>query len=159
MFRIIDSSVIKLRKLITNLRPEVLDKLGLIPALEWQVDEFKNYFHIDCTFDSTTNDLILDKTSQITLFRILQESLNNIAKHSKATEVKVTFTENDLFYKLEINDNGIGFEKATLAKDSFGLIGMQERVNLIKGILDIDSKPGKGTKVTVCIPKHKSEFT
>jgi len=159
MFKIIDGSVIKLRKLITNLRPEVLDKLGLIPALEWQVEEFKNSYQIESTFFSTIEDLVIDKTVQITFFRILQEALNNIAKYSKATEVKVTFTEADLCYKLEINDNGIGFEKAALVKNSFGLIGMQERVNLIKGILDINSKPGAGTKVTVCVPKHKSEVT
>ncbi|HOI28679.1 MAG TPA: PAS domain S-box protein [Melioribacteraceae bacterium] len=153
MAGIIDRSVIKLRKLITALRPEVLDKLGLITALEWQTEEFKKETRIECSFSTDVKELKLDKNMEISLFRILQESLNNIAKHSRASKVEVRFNRDKPGYILEITDNGIGMAKDSLTRNTYGIIGMRERAKLIKGELSISSEQNRGTKIKLFVPE------
>lgn len=153
MAGIIDRSVVKLRKLITTLRPEVLDKLGLITALEWQSEEFKNETRIECSFITDVKELKLEKNREISLFRILQESLNNIAKHSRASKVEVKFVKEKSGYILEIIDNGIGMAKDSLTKNTYGIIGMKERAKLINGEISIFSEQDKGTSIRLFVPE------
>lgn len=152
MNTIIDKSVQDVRKLIHKLRPEILDSLGLIEALEWQVNEFIKASEIKCSFKHKLKKLKLDKTAEIVLFRIVQESLTNITRHSKATEVTISLTKSKDQIVLKVSDNGIGISENELSKPgSFGLIGMRERVTAINGELNISGKPGKGTTIEVSL--------
>ena len=147
---IIDKSVIRLRKLITELRPEILDKLGLIPALEWKIQGFESQSDIKCTFNTNIESEILNKDFSIVVFRIMQEALTNVARHAKASKVDVKIIMTDQELVLNISDNGIGMDVNKLKEiKSFGLLGMQERAFLIGGKLEILSEPGNGTQIVL----------
>lgn len=153
MMEQIDKSVHHMRKLITELRPEILDKLGLIPALEWQTEEFTQNSKIESTFNCLIENTELDKIEKLSVFRILQESLTNIAKHSKANKVEVFFGIENNNYILRVSDNGTGFKNTNDNSKSFGLIGMKERARLIGGDFNIVSELNKGTTINLSIPR------
>jgi two-component system sensor histidine kinase UhpB len=154
MTETIDSTIKKLRKLITELRPEVLDKLGLIAALEWQTNEFIDNKKIKCSFHTQFEEIHLNKNAEISMFRILQESFTNIAKHAQATEVTVDIKKENGNYSLEIHDNGIGFNPNQPQSSKFGIIGMKERAKLIGGEVSISSQAGKGTIIKLIVPEN-----
>ncbi|MEW6195703.1 MAG: PAS domain S-box protein [Bacteroidota bacterium] len=156
MTQLIDRAVQHMRNLITELRPEILDKLGLIPAMEWQIDEFVQRYKIPVSFDCKLEKTEFDKYEKLSVFRILQESLTNITKHSKATEVKITFEKSDNNYLLTIIDNGVGIDETKITSKSFGIIGMKERAKLIGAGLNIESSVGKGTRTILSIPAKDS---
>lgn len=144
----VDRAVTRVRKLITQLRPELLDKLGLIPALEWYVDEFSRDSKIQCQFQNEFDELQLDSNTELTVFRIVQESLTNISKHSGASLAFVRLFKNYDKIVLEISDNGKGIELNDLTgTKSFGLLGMKERAHIIGGDLNFSGVPGQGTIV------------
>jgi PAS domain S-box-containing protein len=150
---IIDNAIVKVRKLIRNLRPEVLDNLGLLEALKWQTDEFENRNHIKCLFTSNVTNIKLDKDKSTAIFRILQEVLTNVLRHSKATVVKINVNKKNSKFLLKIIDNGIGFSKKKIfGPNSFGLLGMRERALVFGGQMEIITQKGKGTTVTLSIP-------
>lgn len=153
LFGLVDNTIKTTRKIMTDLRPEVLYLLGFVEAVRLQVHNFQDRHQINCYFDCTTPKLELNTQQSVALFRIVQESLNNIAKHSKATSSKILiFEENDKLV-LEISDNGVGMKENQKVKhDSYGLIGMKERVFLLDGTLNITSRPGEGTKIKIEIP-------
>jgi len=153
LFGLVDNTLKTTKKIMTDLRPEVLYLLGFIEAVKLQVNKFQERHRINCFFDCSVKDLQLDTQQSVALFRIVQESLTNVAKHAQATSVKILFfTENDKLI-LEISDNGIGMEDNYRSKhDSYGLIGMKERVFLLDGELSISSRSGKGTLIKVEIP-------
>jgi PAS domain S-box-containing protein len=152
MTKIIDASVIRLRNLITRLRPEILDKLGLVPALKWYTKEINDSTKIKINFKSSIKVLQLKKEAEISVFRILQESLTNIVKHSQATKVNVTLEKKRNELTMKIEDNGIGFDQLQHAdQKTFGLIGMKERARLIDAEFNVSSKPGKGTQIKLTV--------
>ncbi len=156
MESIIDITIKKVRKLITNLRPEVLDNLGLIEALEWQSAEFQKNTGIKCSFISSTESIDPDKDITIAIFRIYQEALTNVARHSRATRVKSSFSDTNENLELCISDNGIGINKAKLnADNSFGILGMKERAIICGGTIEFESNEDSGTTVRLVIPNKK----
>ncbi len=142
-----------LSKLITRLRPEVLDYLGLVPALEWQAEDFHQKTGIACIFSSLLHGVELAPEAQTAVFRILQEALTNITRHARASEVRIQLNEEDGTVRLHIEDNGRGItDEALRKKDGFGLLGMNERAILLGGELKILGVKDRGTSVTLTLP-------
>lgn len=139
------------RRLSAELRPSLLDDLGLIAALEWHSHEFENRFNIRVIFQSQMTDLSVPPVIATGIFRIFQESLTNIARHAKAHEVKATLSASDGSLKMEITDDGKGFD-TTAQRKTLGLLGMKERAIMIGGDLNIRSTPGRGTTVVITVP-------
>ena len=149
---VVDKAVMRVRKLITQLRPELLDKLGLIPALEWYVEEFYKESKLKCQLVSEFENLELTSDVELTIFRTVQEALTNVVKHSGADKVVVKLFKEMGNLIVEINDNGKGFvEEEARKKGSFGLLGMRERAGVIGGIIEIESKLQKGTTVRLIL--------
>lgn len=147
----------EVRRFSRDLRPSILDDLGLLPALEWVTDDLKSTYWIEVDLKVLGNERRLFPETELLLFRIVQEALRNIAKHAEATraEVEVTFDEDKI--AVTISDNGKGFEPpeslgALTPTGKLGLAGMQERVQLLGGRLKLESKPGEGTKIFVEAP-------
>jgi PAS domain S-box-containing protein len=153
MMNILDTTVIQMRKLISTLRPDVLDKLGLIPALEYQYDEFSKTFAGNCLFNNKVGSIKLEGKSEITIFRIFQEALTNINKHAEAKNVVIELKKSSKKLVLSIQDDGKGFNNNEMElRNSFGLVGMKERAQMINSNLKIISKKGGGSKITLSIP-------
>lgn len=147
----IDATMKAARAAINNLRPTVLD-LGLNAAIEWQVQDFRRRSGIRCEL-STEDDFKLDDGRATALFRILQESLNNVLRHSQATEVHIKLYRSQDKLVMTIADNGIGIYPDCRRKaNSFGLVGIEERINAFGGAFEIDSDEGTGTTLMVCLP-------
>ena len=142
-----------IRKIASSLRPSVLDDFGLVSALEWQCREFQNLNGIRCTFTYEFEDKGLNADIATELFRIAQESLTNVMRHSKADTVLVNLTEDDKYIFLTVKDNGIGFDTEK-KKNTLGLIGLRERAISVGGQLIINSNSGEGTTVFVTISKR-----
>lgn len=154
MMSIIENTVKNVRKLVRSLRPEILDNLSLIDAIKWILEEFaKGNKSIQWNFNGEPGELQFSKDKSTAIFRILQESLHNIHKHSKASVVEVSITKINQIMRMEIVDDGIGFVEQNLNdRDSFGLISMKERAILLEGEVEIISKPGNGTKIVLSVP-------
>jgi PAS domain S-box-containing protein len=147
----------EVRRFSSDLRPSILDDLGLLPALEWVTEDLKNTYWIEVNLKVLGNERRLFPETELLLFRIVQEALRNIAKHAEATkaEVEVKFDEDKI--TITISDDGKGFEPPESLgvlppTGKLGLVGMQERVQLLGGRLKLESKPGKGTKIFVEAP-------
>jgi len=148
----IDATVKTIRTIINNLRPAVLD-LGLTAAIEWQVAEFRRRSGIPCHLVMDEEDFALDDTRATTLFRILQESLTNVIRHAKATRVAIELHRDDEQLVMSITDNGVGiYPGSRKGANSFGLVGVEERIHALNGKFIINSGPGQGTKLTIFIP-------
>jgi PAS domain S-box-containing protein len=153
MSRLIDQTIQTVRRIATDLRPGILDDLGLVAAIEWQAQDFQNRTGINCRFTPGVEDLGLDQDLSTAAFRIFQETLTNVARHSGATEVDVNLNHCDDSLALEITDNGKGISAAEISGSrSLGILGMRERASLLGGELQISGTPGEGTTVTLRIP-------
>ncbi len=150
----IDSTIQMVRRIATELRPGILDHLGLVAALEWQANEFQNRTGIKCEVHSNLREQQLDQNLRTTFFRIFQETLTNVIRHAGATQVTVDLTENDDRITLEVKDNGRGISRNEITNTrSMGLLGMRERAALLGGLFRIGRLAhGKGTRVSVSIP-------
>lgn len=155
--KLIDETIKTVRKIASDLRPSLLDDLGLVAALEWQSEEFEKRSGIKVYFTADLQELILEPKVAIALFRIYQELLTNVARHAKAVEVRSSLdTGNGQLY-LTVTDNGIGFDMENSGnKKTLGLLGIKERTMLMGGRYEIKSKPGKGTAVVVSVPLQVS---
>jgi PAS domain S-box-containing protein len=148
----IDATVKTIRTIINNLRPAVLD-LGLAAAFEWQVAEFRRRSGITCNLVMDEDELNVDDTRATTLFRILQESLTNVIRHSKATRVVIELNKDGDKLVMKITDNGVGiYPGSRKGGNSFGLVGVEERIHALNGRFIINSTPGNGTTLTIFIP-------
>lgn len=143
-----------IRKLASELRPGMLDELGLNASLEWQCKKFEEIHGIACTFESYFDDSDLDTQVKTALYRICQEALTNVRRHAQATKVRVTIYEKEQKLYLLITDNGRGFEVAQKI-NALGLIGIRERCMAVNGTLTVESEQGQGTTVCAIIPKPK----
>lgn len=160
MIGMIDSLVDSVRKIATELRPGILDHLGLFPAIEWQVKQFRLRTKICCSFSLSQMNVSFDNNETTIIYRIFQEILTNIIRHSKAKHVSVLLTKCDDLFILKVIDNGVGFEPNSSNKTySLGLMGMQERALSIGGEIYIESKQGKGTTITFILPKADANYT
>jgi signal transduction histidine kinase len=155
MCGLIDSTVQTVRKIATGLRPEMLDDMGLIAAVAWQAKEFQKRTGIRCRAKLPA-EVKFDIDISTTMFRIFQEILTNVARHSRATRVDIELTLGAEQIGLEVTDNGVGIQDNELhARKSLGLLGMQERALLFGGDVRINGSPGHGTRVSVTIPLRK----
>jgi len=149
----VDNTIKSARRIMNGLRPELIELLGFEAACRSYLLDFEETHHINSQFESTILNLNINWEQSVALFRILQESLTNIVKHAKATLVTVQLTNSAGKLVLQIIDNGVGFDENNKGRqDSYGLIGMKERVFLLEGNLNITSKVGQGTSVRVEIP-------
>jgi PAS domain S-box-containing protein len=152
---LVDNTIKTARKIMTDLRPEVLELLGFTEAVKLHFKNFGERYHVKTEFINTFDNMNIDPQQEIALFRIIQEALNNVAKHAKASKVKIEFKLNSGKLILTIQDNGIGIDDTKGKKaDSYGLIGMKERVFLLGGDLTIQGEKNKGTIVRIEMP-HK----
>jgi signal transduction histidine kinase len=150
----IDSTIQTVRRISSELRPAVLDHLGLVATLEWQANEFQNRTGIKCEIRSGLGDRLLEQNLSTTLFRIFQETMTNVIRHAGATQVEVNLKESDGRITMEIKDNGRGITRGDISNPrSMGLLGMRERAALLGGIFRI-GRLGRdsGTRVKVSIP-------
>jgi len=152
MCKLIDTTVQTVRKIATGLRPEMLDDMGLIAAVGWQAKEFQKRTGIR-TRAKLPPEVKLDIDVSTTMFRIFQEILTNVARHSRATRVDLDLSVAEDRVALEVVDNGVGIAESDLnGKKSLGLLGMNERALLFGGEVRITGTPGHGTRVSVSIP-------
>jgi signal transduction histidine kinase len=150
---LVDETVVKVRNISTELRPPMLDDLGLAAAIEWQTREFQRRTEIRCEIVSLQEDITLSPEKSTAVFRIFQEILTNVARHSRATSVEVRMEEQDGCLILKVSDNGRGIEEAKVTEStSIGLLGMKERAMIFGGRVHVAGAGGRGTTVTVRIP-------
>jgi len=161
---LIDQMISTVRRISTDLRPSVLDDLGLIAALDWQLSEFMHHTEIPNEYTTTCEYVNVEMDTAVAVFRIFQEALTNVARHSGATKVAVVIREGErsLFgdesLVLEIRDNGRGItDEEILSPESLGLLGMKERVLAFGGKLSIYGEPGGGTALILKIPLKQGE--
>lgn len=149
----IDASVESVQKISAKLRPGILDELGIIAAIEWQTEEFEKLTNVKCSLVLPKEELTLDKDKSTAIFRIFQESLTNIARHSDATRVQISLFNFQSNIYLEVHDNGKGITQDQIKGfKSLGIHGMEERAIVFGGKVYIEGIAGKGTTVKVEIP-------
>jgi signal transduction histidine kinase len=153
MQALLDAMVASTRRISADLRPLMLDDLGLAAAVEWLVESFRERNAIECELVAASEDLDFKEPLASCVFRILQESLTNVARHSGASSVQVALARSDGEIALTVKDNGRGFSPDTPRKpESYGLVGLRERAYLVGGKVKIDSAPGRGVRIDVRIP-------
>jgi PAS domain S-box-containing protein len=153
MLRLTETTISSVRRISSELRPSILDDLGLVEAIEWQAQQFQDRMGIICRCDCSLENLDLSREQSTAVFRILQEALTNILRHAQATRVDITTKVEAGEFVLAIIDNGRGItENKKSGAQSLGLLGMQERAHLIGGKINITGVEGKGTMITVRVP-------
>lgn len=153
MVELIDRTIQTVQKISTELRPGILDDLGLMAAIEWQADEFTNRMGIKCELSPGSKHIVVNAEHATAIFRIFQETLTNVARHAQATRVRVILRQKAGKLVLQIRDNGIGIkEEQIIDPESIGLIGIRERARSQGGEAEISGIQGKGTTVTLTIP-------
>ncbi|MGZ4048243.1 MAG: sensor histidine kinase, partial [Bacteroidia bacterium] len=153
MLKFSDNLIATIRKISSDLRPAIIDDLGLIAALEWICDDFERKTEIPCCFTSQIRERKFDANFSITAYRILQESLTNIIRHAQAKSVTVSASENESELFLEIVDDGKGINNENIRKGkTLGVLGMKERAALLGGELSIKGIQNKGTKIKLILP-------
>jgi PAS domain S-box-containing protein len=153
MDKLILTSITTLRRIATDLRPRALDEGGLYFALQTLQKDFSSRHGIDCELLADEDQLILDDARSTAIFRIVQESLTNVARHAKASEVQIQFARDAERLHLTISDNGRGIEPQNRHKSgSLGLVGMRERIKALGGEFTVHSKPYEGTRLTIWLP-------
>lgn len=154
--RLLDTTIATTRKICTELRPALLDQIGLLPALEAQAEEFEARTGIFCNLTLPAGEIDLTPDAALAVFRIFQEILTNVARHSGATEVTVEFAMTEEEVRLEVIDNGRGVTKAEIAQASgLGLIGMRERALAAGGQVLVESAADGGTRVILSLPRER----
>jgi PAS domain S-box-containing protein len=155
---LLDATVKSVRRISSELRPNLLHNLGLVAAMEWHLNEFEKRSGIEVIFNKSKKELKLPDSIKNGLFRIFQESLTNISRHANANTIKVAINQKNQKITLSIEDDGQGFEIEKIAtKQTFGILGMKERSQMMGGNYEIRSRPGKGTTVIVAVPNHVKE--
>ncbi|WP_419689385.1 PAS domain S-box protein [Burkholderia theae] len=154
MRRLIDATVASVRRIAADLRPVMLDDLGLVPAIEWLANDFTNRYGIDVERHVETGGLTFTSAGATTLFRIVQEALTNVARHADATRVALRLDVEEGFCVLRVADNGRGAAPGGPAHEdkSFGLIGIRERAHMLGGTVTIDTALARGFSITVSFP-------
>lgn len=157
MSKLLDRSVKSVRKIISDLRPEVLVNLNLIDALEWQIDEFNRLPGIKCSFKFNGSDRNFNSQFTTAAFRIVQEALTNVRRHSLAKTVYINLHRDDKKVILSIKDDGVGIKDYKKRNTrSFGLLGIRERAILLGGNLEIKSSSGTGTELIITVLHEKT---
>jgi PAS domain S-box-containing protein len=151
MPKLIDRTMVTVRRIATELRPPVLDAFGLAAAIEWQASEFEKRFGVRCELENHWHIIVEDPSLSTAVFRIFQEILTNVARHSHASRVSIRMTEEKGNMVLTVSDNGRGITEGE-RRESLGLLGMRERAVMLGGDVTISGVAGKGTTVLMKIP-------
>lgn len=152
MITLTDAAIKSVRRIATELRPVILDEFGLVPAIEWQAQEFHQRTNVPCELDLA--DVPLKGECTTALYRILQEALTNVLRHAAATRVWLSLKADAECVVLEIADNGKGVpDQALRDRQSLGLLGMRERAAIVGGTLEVARRPGNGTRVVARVPR------
>jgi PAS domain S-box-containing protein len=159
MRELVETTIWMVRNVASHLRPAALN-FGIVSALEWLVEDFSRRNNIPCQFRINGSEPVLPDAHATAVFRIVQASLTNVARHARATRADVTLTRSASGLDLHVSDDGCGFDHDAARKgDSYGLLGMRERARLIGASLLIDSSPGTGTSVSIHIPLDEEPHT
>ena len=141
-----------MRRLAVELRPAVLDDFGLVPALERLIDAFAEQSDVRVDFGSALGERRLPSDVETALYRVVQESLTNIVKHANARNISVSLVRRESGVAAVVEDDGAGFDQRTMRAEGIGLLGMRERLALLDGRLEVESRPGAGTTVVAEVP-------
>jgi hypothetical protein len=152
LVQIVDHSVTDLQRIASDLRPMILDELGLASAIQWLVQNFSERSPLVVGLSFEPNDVAYSKDVSTAAFRIVQEALTNIARHSGAASASIVARHADEELQLEISDDGRGMDVARSRREHLGLVGMSERAHMLGGSMEIDSAPGRGTRISVRLP-------
>lgn len=156
MLLLCDGIINTVRTLSSELRPAIIDDLGLIAALEWKCNDFEEKTGTPCQFISSVKERKFENNLSINSYRVLQESLTNITRHAKATSVRVFVRESETDLCIEIADDGIGMETMEISnRKTLGILGMKERASLLGGVLNVVSSKDKGTHIILMLPVKK----
>src|SRR6185312_12965383 len=159
MLKMSDGIISTIRRISSDLRPAIIDDLGLIAALEWKCNDFEEKMGIPCQFISNVKERKFENNFGINTYRILQETLTNISRHAAAKSVTVSVSENETELCLEIADDGKGISNENVSNGkTLGIIGMKERAALLGGKLTIEGAKNKGTRTKLILP-IKNEYT
>jgi PAS domain S-box-containing protein len=153
MSQLIESTMQSVRKIVSELRPTVLDEFGLLTAIQWQAQEFENRTGIRCVVSRLQRDVEVKPGQATAVFRILQEALTNVARHAGATRVELSFELKKGELVLTVKDNGRGIDtRHPSPGKTFGLLGMEERARVLSGRIEINGRSGEGTTISVFVP-------
>ena len=153
MTTLIETTINTVRRIAAELRPGVLDDLGLVAAIEWQIEQFQSRSGLKCHWTNNANDIELDREKATAVFRILQEILTNVLRHARAANLYVKLGRSEHYFELEVADDGRGItESQRINSRSLGLLGMKERALLVGGEVQVTGKEGAGTTVVVRVP-------
>lgn len=157
LVQIVDHSVTDLQRIASDLRPMILDELGLVSAIQWLTQTFseRSSLSIDLSFEQA--DVVYSKDVSTAAFRIVQEALTNIVRHSGAASAGILARHSGNELQLEISDDGRGMDVARSRGEHLGLVGMSERAHMLGGSMEIDSAPGRGTRISVRLPLSVNE--
>ena len=167
MSQILERAIAATRRIVSGMRPDILDNLGLFAALEWQAEQFRKHSGIECCVTCSEDRGCIDckncahefgEEITINLFRLFQEMLTNIARHSGASRVEAEFRPEQDVIVLSVSDNGCGLQEGKVfPATSYGMRGMRERVAYLGGEIGFDSPAGGGLRVTVKLPRSFGE--
>jgi two-component system sensor histidine kinase UhpB len=153
MVKLVEAAVAATRKIVTDLRPSILDDLGLAAAVRWQAGEFQKHTGVAIEVEAPDTNDTVEREAALALFRIFQETLTNVARHAKASRVWVDLAVSKEGYVLQVRDDGAGMrEKDLLKATSHGLRGMRERAQQFGGDVSVSSQPGRGTTLVASVP-------
>lgn len=149
----------QVREMCLNLRPSILDDLGLLPALEWYLSRYTDRTGIRVDFKYDSRDVKLPGQVRTTAYRTIQEGLSNIARHARTKEAELRVYEETDGLRIILQDHGAGFDPARVNSNSTGITGMKERVSLLKGNMRVESSPGRGTRLSLHLPLKERTFS
>ncbi|GAH23527.1 unnamed protein product, partial [marine sediment metagenome] len=153
MSDITDITIKTIKRMSSDIRPGILDDLGLLPALEWYLNEYQKRTGIQCSLDITPRNIDLDTERTTAVYRILQETFTNIARHARASRVTANLKKRRNILTLRISDDGVGITPEQISNSgSYGLLGIQERALAFGGNVKISGKKDKGTTMFATIP-------
>jgi len=156
MLEMVDSTVAALRRIAADLRPLMLDDLGLNAAIEWLARDAARRMDMEVTVQLGTDDPPLGPGADIALYRMVQEALTNVARHANATDVRIALRQSADELVLTVQDNGLGFPDRSMRQEGrYGLLGLRERAIMLGGRLDLDNPPGGGARITVHLPLRR----
>ena len=153
MIGLVDETIGRVRRISSDLRPAILDKLGLMAAIEWHLEAFERQSGIRTKLTSSVEHIDIDGGRATAVFRIVQEAMSNVAAHARATRVTVAITQDREQLRLTVTDNGTGIAPGqSVSRGSLGLRGMHERAELLDGTVDVRPHRPRGTLVSITIP-------